>query len=119
LGIGKVVSKFDYTDFAPWYLYIRSNIFDKHYLNSGLSAGFFRNSIDLEKYFNDPDYVQDNVLIYGLQKSKIKFATDLSLLYRFDQIEGEILFLNVMFGSVKYNCPDIAYKPMKNFLLHI
>ena len=84
-----------------------------------LSTGFYRNSIDLAKYFNNPDFVIDEVLIYGLQKSKIKFATDLSMLYRFKTIEGGVLFSNVMFGSAKYNSSDVTYKPMKNFLLHV
>jgi len=94
-------------------------VLDEHFLNFGLSVGFFRNSIDLAKYYNNPDFIQDNVLIYGLQKSKIKFATDISALYRFRQIEGGILFSNVMFGSAKYNSSDIAYKPMKNYLIHL
>jgi type IX secretion system PorP/SprF family membrane protein len=89
-----------------------------HLLNLGLSVGFYRNSIDLAKYFNNPTYVQDNVLIYGLQKSKMKFATDLSALYRFRNFEGGILLSNVMFGSARYNSSDIAYKPTKNFLVH-
>jgi type IX secretion system PorP/SprF family membrane protein len=93
-------------------------ILREHYLNFGLSVGFFRNSIDLAKYFSNPSYVQDNVLVYGLQKSKIKVATDLSALYRFKQIAAGILFSNVMFGSAKYNSSDIAYKPMKNYLFH-
>ena len=89
-----------------------------HTVNLALSAGFFRNSIDLAEYYSDPDYVVDNVLLYGLQKSKIKFATDFSALYRYQSIEAGILFSNVMFGSAKYNSSDIAYKPTKNYLLH-
>lgn len=90
-----------------------------HLLNLGLSAGLFRNSIDLAKYYNDPDFVADNVLLYGFQESKIKFATDFSALYRFQEIEAGILFSNVMFGSAKYNGSDIAYKPTKNFLVNL
>lgn len=90
----------------------------EQFINLGLSVGFFRNSIDLLKYYNNPDFVIDNVLIYGLQKSKIKFATDISALYHFQQFEAGILFSNVMFGSAKYNSADISYKPMKNYLLH-
>lgn len=90
-----------------------------HTVNLALSAGIFRNSIDLAKYFNDPDYVTDNVLLYGYQESKIKFATDFSVLYRFQEIEAGILFSNVMFGSAKYNSSDIAYKPMKNYLISL
>ncbi len=94
-------------------------IADEHFLNFGLSAGFFRNSIDFGEYYNDPDYVADPVLAYGVEKSKIKFATDISALYRFRNIEGGILFSNVMFGTAKYsNNTDITYKPLKNYLVH-
>ncbi len=87
-------------------------------LNLGLSAGIFRNSIDLARYYNSPDYVQDGVLLYGLLKSKIKFATDFSALYRFRNLEGGIVFSNVMYGSAKYNSSDIAYNPILNYLIH-
>ena len=89
-----------------------------HHINFALSVGFFRNSIDLTKYYNDPSYVQDLALIYGQQQSKIKFATDISALYRYRDAEAGILFSNVMFGTVKYANTDMTYKPLKNFLLH-
>jgi type IX secretion system PorP/SprF family membrane protein len=89
-----------------------------HLINFALSVGFFRNSIDLTKYYNDPTYVQDLALIYGQQQSKIKFATDISALYRYRDAEAGILFSNVMFGTVKYANKDMTYKPLKNFLLH-
>ena len=91
---------------------------DEHFINLGLSAGFYKNSVDLGKYFNDPDYIQDAVLIYGTEKSKMKVATDISALYRFRNIEGGILFSNVMFGTAKYSNTEVTYKPLKNFLLH-
>jgi type IX secretion system PorP/SprF family membrane protein len=94
------------------------NIEEEHTLNFGLSLGLYRNSIDLSKYFNDPNYVQDMVLIYGQQKSKIKFATDISALYRYKQGEAGILFSNIMFGTAKYRGSDMTYKPFKNYLLH-
>jgi type IX secretion system PorP/SprF family membrane protein len=93
-------------------------IANAHFINFGLSVGFFRNSIDLTKYYNDPTYVQDLALIYGQQQSKIKFATDISALYRYRDAEAGILFSNVMFGTVKYANKDMTYKPLKNFLLH-
>jgi type IX secretion system PorP/SprF family membrane protein len=89
-----------------------------HRVNFGLSAGFYRNSIDFTKYYNDPDYVQDMALINGQDKSKIKFATDVSALYRFKEIEAGIFFSNVMFGTVRYRNTDMKYKPLKNYLLH-
>ena len=93
-------------------------IAEGHLLNFGLSAGFYRNSIDLEKYYNDPRYIQDKVLISGLEKSKIKFATDISALYRYKQAEAGILFSNIMFGTVSYSNTNMTYKPLKNYLLH-
>ncbi len=89
-----------------------------HILNFGLSAGFFRNSIDLSKYYSDEDYVDDAVLMDGSDKSKIKFATDISALYRYGDIEAGILFSNVMFGTAKYGDADLSYKPFKNYLIH-
>ncbi|MDX9727181.1 MAG: PorP/SprF family type IX secretion system membrane protein [Bacteroidales bacterium] len=93
-------------------------IMEDHFLHLGLSAGLFRNSIDLVKYYNDPGFVADNVLLYGYQESKIKFATDFSALYRYKDFEAGFLFSNVMFGSAKYNSSDIEYKPTKNYLLN-
>ena len=94
------------------------HIAKEHSVNFGLSVGFYKNSIDLAKYFNDPTYVLDNALIYGRNKSKLKFATDISALYRFNQIEAGILFSNLMFGTVRYHIADMSYKPLKNYLLH-
>ena len=91
---------------------------EEHIVNFGLSAGFFKNSIDLGKYYNDQTYVQDDVLISGIEKSKVKIATDISALYRYGNIEGGILFSNVMFGTAKYSTADITYKPLKNYMVH-
>jgi type IX secretion system PorP/SprF family membrane protein len=90
----------------------------EHFINFGISAGFYRNSIDLGKYYNDPDYVQDAVLSYRTEKSKMKVATDISALYRFKDFEGGVLFSNVMFGTAKYSNTDVTYKPLKNYLVH-
>lgn len=91
---------------------------EEHTLNFALSAGIYRNSIDLSKYYNDPGYVQDKVLLYGLQKSRIKFATDISALYRYKQGEAGIFFSNLMFGTARYSNSDLTYKPFRNYLLH-
>jgi type IX secretion system PorP/SprF family membrane protein len=89
-----------------------------HFLNLGLSAGFYRNSIDLGQYYNNPGYVQDLALIDGQLTSKIKFATDVSALYRYEQFEAGILFSNVIFGTIRYQIAATSYKPMKNYLVH-
>jgi type IX secretion system PorP/SprF family membrane protein len=91
---------------------------EEHFINFGLSAGFYKNSIDLGEYFNDPDFVLDAALNNGTEKSKVKVATDVSALYRYGNIEGGILFSNVMFGTAKYSDTDVTYKPLKNFLVH-
>lgn len=91
---------------------------EKHKLNLGLSMGLYRNSIDLSKYYNDPNYVQDLVLLYGQQRSKLKFVSDFSVLYRYKELEAGILFSNLMFGTVHYTNSDMSYKPYKYYLLH-
>jgi type IX secretion system PorP/SprF family membrane protein len=90
-----------------------------HQLNFALSAGFYRNSIDIAKYFNDPGYVEDPALLNSLDGSKLKFASDLSVLYRFKDGEAGFLLSNLMFGTVKYRNTDQTYKPLKNYLLHV
>jgi type IX secretion system PorP/SprF family membrane protein len=93
-------------------------ISETQFINFGISAGFYRNSIDLGKYYNNPDFVQDAALNSTTQRSKMKVATDVSALYRFKDFEGGILFSNVMFGTAKYSNTDITYKPLKNYLIH-
>jgi type IX secretion system PorP/SprF family membrane protein len=95
------------------------NLAEGHTLNLGLSLGFYRNSIDLSKYYNNPNYIQDMALLYGQQKSNLKFATDVSALYRHSHLEAGILFSNIMFGTAKYHGTDMTYKPFKNYLLHV
>jgi type IX secretion system PorP/SprF family membrane protein len=90
----------------------------EHIVNFGLSLGFYRNSIDLSKYYNDPAYVQDLVLLYGQQQSKLKFASDFSALYRYRKVEAGFLFSNLIFGTVHYRNSDMTYKPFNNYLLH-
>lgn len=90
----------------------------EHTFNFGLSAGVYRNTIDLGKYYNDPKYVQDQVLISGQAKSKFLFATDISALYRYREVEAGILFSNMIFGTARYHNSEMKYKPFKNYLLH-
>lgn len=92
---------------------------EHHLLNFGLSIGLYGNSINLGKYYNDPDYAEDPVLTYGVERSKVKFASDFSILYRFSDIEAGILFSNIMFGDASYSDQDLTYKPMKNFQGHL
>jgi type IX secretion system PorP/SprF family membrane protein len=91
---------------------------EKHFINLGLSAGLYKNSIDLAKYFNNPDYVADRALVSGLEKSKLKFVSDISVLYRIGNFESGLLFSNLMFGSAKYSDASVSYKPFKNYMVH-
>lgn len=91
---------------------------DKHRINFGLSAGLYKNSIDLVKYFNNSDYVTDAALISGLEKSKFKFVSDVSALYRLGNFESGILFSNLMFGTIKYSTSEVTYKPFMNYMAH-
>jgi type IX secretion system PorP/SprF family membrane protein len=120
LGIRFIYDKadiFKQTLILGTYTY-EAKINNEHTLNFGLSAGLYRNLIDLSKYFNDPGYVQDLALLYGQQKSIIKFATDISVLYRYKDAEAGILFSNIMFGNVRYHDSDMTYKPFRNYTLH-
>ena len=93
-------------------------IFDEHILNFALSAGAYRNLIDLSRYYNQPGYSEDQALLYEKQNSVLKFATDISALYRFRKAEGGILFSNIIFGTVKYHTSDMTYKPFRNYMAH-
>ena len=90
----------------------------EHVLSLALSAGMYRNQIDLSKYYNDPTYVEDLALIYGQQKSVIKFSSDVSALYRFRNAEAGILFSDIIFGPVKYKNSDMTYEPFANYMVH-
>jgi type IX secretion system PorP/SprF family membrane protein len=91
---------------------------DDQKVNFGLSTGLYRNSVDLGKYYNDPKFVMDEVLSSGLEKSYLKFTTEIGVLYRFRKVEAGILFSNMMFGIVKYPNSDLTYKPFRNYVLH-
>lgn len=114
---------FDKTDIFKTTLIMGSysyqvNLNEKHKINFAISGGFYGNSINLGEYYNDPEYVNDAALTYGMEKSKIKLATDFSVLYRFKGIESGLLFSNLMFGTANYVDTDLTYKPMKNYLIH-
>ena len=94
------------------------NVTEGHIINFGLSIGLFSNSIDLGKYFNDPAFIDDNALTMGTEKAKIKFTSDISALYRFNNLEAGIYFSSLMFGESAYENPDLVYKPLMNYLVH-
>lgn len=122
IGVGgKFV--YDKTDIFKQTIFLATYAYDvelteNHFLNLALSAGIFRNTIDLAKYYSDPEYVQDQVLLYGSENSKIKFATDISALYHHGNIEAGVLFSNIMFGTARYKNNSLTYKPLKNYMVH-
>jgi len=104
--------------FLTSYAY-RLKVGENQSLNFGLSFGFYRNSIRFDKYYNSPDYQLDPGLTTDLEKSKIKFMTDYGVLYRWKDLETGIVFVNVTFGNSYYqNAPEIANKPLANYLFH-
>lgn len=91
---------------------------EEHLLNFGLSFGFYRNSINPERYYS-PDNESDPVLTDGAEKSSIKFMTDYSALYRWNDLEAGIVFTNVTFGDSYYgDALGISNKPLGNFNVH-
>ncbi|TFH34098.1 MAG: type IX secretion system membrane protein PorP/SprF [Bacteroidia bacterium] len=89
-----------------------------HLVNLGLSAGLYSNSINLGEYYNDPDFIDDPALTSGTERSKIKFTSDLSALYRFKTLEAGIFFSSLMFGPATYDNDQLTYKPMMNYQVH-
>jgi type IX secretion system PorP/SprF family membrane protein len=91
---------------------------EDHKLNLALSVGLFTNTIDLGAYYNDPDFVIDPVLLNAQINSKVKFATDVSVLYRFDKLEAGVFFSNLMFGPATYDEIDLQFNPKMNYMVH-
>ena len=94
------------------------NLTEGHLLNMALSAGLYNNSINLGKYYDDPNYVDDPALTNNTQRSRLKFATDFSALYRFSDLEAGIYFSGIMFGNAIYDNKDLVYNPAMNYQVH-
>jgi type IX secretion system PorP/SprF family membrane protein len=93
-------------------------LFENHLVMFGLSAGFYKNSLDLNDYYNDPKYSLDPSLVNADITSKSKFMSDVSAVYLFKGIEAGFLFSNVSFGYAKYPEVPVRYKPLANFQAH-
>ena len=93
-------------------------IAEDHLVNFGLSAGLYGNSINLGEYYDNPDFIDDPALTNGTERSKIKFTSDLSALYRFKTLEAGIFFSSLMFGPATYDNEELTYKPMMNYQVH-
>lgn len=93
-------------------------VYDEHHIMFGLSMGVYHNTINLYDYYNDPGYNIDPALVQQDIKSKIKFMSDVSLVYKWENIETGLLFSNISFGNATYKEADLTYNPLANFQFH-
>jgi type IX secretion system PorP/SprF family membrane protein len=91
---------------------------EDHHVMFGLSAGLYHNSINLADYYNDPDYNIDPALIREDVSSKLKFMSDVSVVYSWNGLEAGVLFSNISFGDATYKDVNLKYNPLSNFQVH-
>jgi len=96
----------------------RLEFMESHFVLFGLSAGFYYNGINMAAYYNDPNYTIDPALINADVRSKLKFMSDFSVAYRWENVEAGFLFTNVTFGEATYTGVETVYKPLANFQFH-
>jgi type IX secretion system PorP/SprF family membrane protein len=93
-------------------------IVDKHFVMFGLSMGIYHNTINLLDYYNDPTYNIDPSLTSADIRSRIKFMSDFSVLYNWQNLEAGFLFSNISFGNASYKEVALKYNPLSNFQFH-
>ena len=96
----------------------RVSVSEEHNLLFGLSAGIYRNTLNMSDYYNDPNYNLDPALISQNVKSKLKFMSDASVVWKWNTLEAGFMFTNISFGDAAYNEVDVTYKPLANFQIH-
>ena len=84
----------------------------------GLSAGIYKNRLNLLEFYNDPNYTIDPSLISQDVKSKLKFMSDVSAVWSFKGAEAGFMFSNISFGDASYDEVDLKYNPLANFQVH-
>jgi type IX secretion system PorP/SprF family membrane protein len=89
-----------------------------HHIMFGLSAGIYKNRLNLLDYYNDPNYNIDPSLIGQDVKSKMKFMSDFSVLWAWEGVEAGVLFSNISFGDASYKEVALKYNPLSNFQFH-
>jgi type IX secretion system PorP/SprF family membrane protein len=89
-----------------------------HHILFGLSAGLYHNTLNLYDYYNDPGYNIDPALVQQDVKSKLKFMSDVSLVYKWQGVEAGFMFSNISFGNATYKEVDLIYNPLANFQFH-
>lgn len=96
----------------------RLKVNDNNNILFGLSAGVYRNSLNLTDYYNDPNYNLDPSLIRSDIKSKLKFMSDVSLVWVMQKFEAGFMFSNISFGDAHYKEVEVKYNPVANFQAH-
>jgi type IX secretion system PorP/SprF family membrane protein len=91
---------------------------EDHHIMFGLSAGFYKNRLNLLDFYNDPKYTLDPSLISQDVKSRVKFMSDFSAVWIWQGIEAGFMFSNISFGNATYKEVDLKYKPLANFQFH-
>ena len=84
----------------------------------GLSAGVYKNRLNLLDYYNDPNYTLDPALINQDVNSKLKFMSDVSAVWAWHGAEAGFMFSNISFGDASYKEVDLKYNPLANFQFH-
>jgi type IX secretion system PorP/SprF family membrane protein len=91
---------------------------EDHKVMFGLSAGFYRNRLNLLDYYSDPKYTIDPSLVSQDINSKLKFISDFSAVWLWKGAEAGFLFSNISFGDAHYKEVVLKYNPVTNFQFH-
>jgi len=91
---------------------------EEHHIMFGLSAGIYKNKLDLLDFYNDPKYTIDPSLISQDINSKLKFMTDVSAVWTWQKIEAGIMLSNISFGDASYKEVKLKYNPLSNYQVH-
>lgn len=89
-----------------------------HHVMFGLSAGFYKNRLNLLDYYNDPKYTLDPSLISQDINSKLKFMSDFSAVWAWKEVEAGFMFSNISLGDASYKEVNLKYNPLANFQFH-
>jgi type IX secretion system PorP/SprF family membrane protein len=92
---------------------------DEHHILFGLSAGLYHNSVNLTDYYSDPNYNIDPALVQEDVASKVKFLSDVSVVYLYKSFEAGVVLSNISFGDATYKkAEDLKYNPISVFQFH-
>lgn len=92
---------------------------DKDQILFGLSAGVNQNSINFSDYYNDPSFNSDPAMTNRDLTSKLKFISDVSLVYIRNNLQSGFLFSNINFGDYSYSNATTTYNPFINYQFHV